>query len=99
MKKTAVLKMMITQPKRFVESILRYPPIAKKVSDRTAISILYFLRFKRRINLDNPRSFNEKLLWLTLNDRKPEYSQMVDKYEAKLFLTKKLNGGGILRIV
>ena len=94
MKITAVLKLMITQPKRFVESVLRYPPIAKKVSDRTAISILYFMRFKRRIDLDDPKSFNEKLLWLTLYDRKPEYSRMVDKYEAKGFLYNKLAGGG-----
>lgn len=37
----------------------------------------------RELNLDNPKTFNEKLQWLKLYDRKPEYTQMVDKYEVK----------------
>ena len=35
------------------------------------------------LNLDNPRTFNEKLQWIKLHDRKPIYTKMVDKYEAK----------------
>ena len=33
--------------------------------------------------MKNPKTFNEKLQWLKLYDRKPEYTTMVDKYEAK----------------
>jgi hypothetical protein len=40
----------------------------------------------QRLNLDNPQTFNEKLNWLKLYDRKPEYSIMVDKYEAKKYV-------------
>ena len=47
-------------------------------------------KFKRlvgyRLNLDNPRSYNEKLQWLKLNDIHPEYSKMVDKIEAKKYV-------------
>lgn len=43
-----------------------------------------------RPNLDNPRSFNEKLQWLKLHDRNPEYTQMVDKYEVKKFVADKI---------
>lgn len=38
------------------------------------------------LNLENPRSFNEKLQWLKLYDRKPVYTNMVDKVEAKKFV-------------
>lgn len=37
------------------------------------------------LNLKNPRTFNEKLQWLKLHDRKPIYTTMVDKYEAKKY--------------
>lgn len=35
------------------------------------------------LDLDNPKTFNEKLQWLKLHDRKPIYTSMVDKIEAK----------------
>lgn len=38
------------------------------------------------LNIDNPQTFNEKLQWLKLNDRNPEYTKMVDKYEAKKYV-------------
>ena len=38
------------------------------------------------LNLDNPKTFNEKLQWLKLHDRKPIYTTMVDKYEAKNYV-------------
>lgn len=41
-------------------------------------------------NLDNPKTFQEKLQWLKLNDRKPIYATMVDKYEAKSFLKERV---------
>jgi len=41
----------------------------------------------RKLNLNNPQTFNEKLQWLKLHDRRPEYTQMVDKYAAKEVVT------------
>lgn len=35
------------------------------------------------LNLENPKTFNEKLQWLKLYDRRPEYTMMVDKVEVK----------------
>lgn len=91
-------KLLFYHPKSFLESLIRIPFFAKMIPDRTAISIFYRMRFKRHINLDNPHSFNEKLLWLTLYDRQPEYVRMVDKYDAKTWIREKLerNGGGYL---
>ncbi len=44
-------------------------------------------------DLENPKTFNEKLQWLKLHDRKPEYVQMVDKYAAKAYVEKRIGGG------
>lgn len=38
------------------------------------------------LNLDNPKSFNEKLQWLKIHDIHPEYTKMVDKIEAKKYV-------------
>lgn len=43
---------------------------------------------KEKLNLKNPKTFNEKLQWLKLNDRKFEYTKMVDKFEAKEYVRK-----------
>lgn len=41
-------------------------------------------------NLDNPRTFNEKLQWLKLHYRNPEYTRMVDKYLVRDYIREKL---------
>lgn len=57
-------------------------------SDRTYLKMLFPLNLGYRLNLDNPKTFNEKLQWLKINYRRPEMTQMVDKYEAKEFASK-----------
>ncbi len=42
------------------------------------------------LNLENPKSFNDKLNWLKLHDRNPEYTLMVDKIEAKKWVAGKI---------
>ena len=47
------------------------------------------------LNLDNPQTFNEKLNWLKLYDRRPVYTTMVDKVEVKKYVAEKFGGLGI----
>lgn len=62
--------------------------IGKHLNDTTYLKILYFLSMKKILNLNNPQTFNEKLQWLKLNDHNPKYTKMVDKYEAKKYVSK-----------
>lgn len=55
-------------------------------SDAKYLKKLFKLRMGKDLNLDNPKTFNEKLQWLKLYNRKPEYTRMVDKYEAKRYV-------------
>jgi len=56
----------------------------------------YFLKVKWKrcmgyeLDLKHPKTFNEKLQWLKLYDRKPEYTIMVDKYRAKQWVADKV---------
>ena len=42
----------------------------------------------RELDLENPRTFNEKLQWLKLYNRKPEYTMMVDKVLVRDYIAR-----------
>lgn len=44
----------------------------------------------QELNLENPQTFNEKLQWLKLYNRRPEYTMMVDKYKVRDYIAEKL---------
>ena len=46
----------------------------------------YFFGMRKFPNLQNPTTYNEKLQWMKLYDRRPEYVRMVDKAEAKNYV-------------
>lgn len=48
------------------------------------------------LNLENPRTYNEKQNWLKLHDRKPEYTMMVDKYLVKDYVASKVGSEYII---
>ena len=57
------------------------------INDETYLKMKYYLIIKKRLDLKEPKTFNEKLQWLKLYDRNPEYTKMVDKYEAKKYVS------------
>lgn len=59
----------------------------KNLNDKKYLEIVYRGHFKRKLDLENPQTFNEKLQWLKLYDRKPQYTKMVDKYLVKEFVS------------
>lgn len=57
------------------------------LSDKLYIKLRYRYRMNKKLNLKFPKTFNEKLQWLKLYDRNPKYTKMVDKYEAKEYIS------------
>jgi len=57
-------------------------------SDKIYLKVYYFIKTGKRLNLKNPKSFNEKIQWLKLYDRQAIYSTMVDKYNVKKYVSK-----------
>ena len=49
-----------------------------------------------KLDLKNPRTYNEKLQWLKLYDHNPEYHRMVDKVEAKKWVAEKMGTDDII---
>ena len=54
--------------------------VGRILPDKLYLSLLFYHHFHRWMDWKNPKTFNEKLQWLKLHDRKPEYTRMVDKY-------------------
>ena len=60
--------------------------VAPYLPDALYLKLLFRHRIGHKLNLKNPKTYNEKLQWLKLNDIHPEYTQMVDKIEAKKYV-------------
>ena len=58
------------------------------LSDETYVKMIYRVHIGRRLDLENPQGFNEKLQWLKLYDHNPKYSIMVDKAAVKDYVSK-----------
>ncbi len=59
---------------------------ANFLSDKNYLRLYFRHRVGYKLNLDNPQTFNEKLQWLKLYDRREEYTKMVDKVDAKKYV-------------
>lgn len=57
------------------------------LSDEQYLKLMFKTKVGYALNLDNPRTYNGKLQWLKLNDRHTGYTQMVDKVEAKKYVS------------
>ena len=66
------------------------------MSDETYLKIGYRIRMGKKLNLDHPSTYCEKLQWLKIHDRNPEYTKLVDKYEVKRIISDKIGSEYII---
>ncbi len=59
-------------------------------SEAMYLKARFRLEMGYRLDLKNPKTFSEKLQWLKLYNRRPEYTTMVDKYAVKDYVAKKI---------
>ena len=71
---------------KIVVRIFRQKLFRDLVSDANYLRIINYLRLGGKLDLNNPRTFNGKIQWLKLHDRKDIYTTMVDKYEVKKYV-------------
>ena len=83
--KISSLKMYLSHPVRFLTRVGE-SSFMKKMSDERYLKMVFKDTMGYSLNLKEPRTFNEKLQWLKLYDRKPIYTDMVDKFGAKKYI-------------
>lgn len=87
------IKKIINEPQLLI-AWLSYNTIFRLPS-KMYLNILYKKKIGDKINWKHPIAFNEKLQWLKVYDKNPNYTQMVDKIEVKKYLVKYLRKEGI----
>lgn len=84
----SVLKL-LKNPAKIVY-ILDRLKIGRLIPDKLYLKMKYQSVFGRKLNLKDPQTFNEKLQWLKLYNRNPEYTKLVDKCDVKFYVAEKI---------
>ena len=59
-------------------------------ADEPYLKKMFRATMGKELDLNDPKTFNEKLQWLKLYNRKPEYTMMVDKYLVRDYIKETL---------
>ena len=81
-----IYKILVNSKYRF--KVLSEKGFYKNMDDETFLRKKYIAIEGKELDLNNPKTLNEKLQWLKLNDRKDVYTKLVDKYEVKKIIAK-----------
>ena len=73
--------------------------ISHVIPDKPYLKMQYRLMTGRKLLLENPRTFNEKLQWLKLYNRIPEYTKLVDKYEVRNYISEKIGSRYLIPLI
>lgn len=69
------------------------------VPDSWYLKSYYRSFFNKKLDLANPTSYNEKLQWLKIHDRKAVYTEMVDKLAAKDYVAERIGEQYIIPVL
>ena len=75
-----LLVIMISWQYRFFSGLLSFLPL------KIRLQVLYFRRFKKLINFNNPLTLNEKIQYRKIHDRNPIYKLYADKVLVKNYI-------------
>lgn len=67
---------------------LRDLKLMRFLNDEQYTKLTYRVQMGEKLNLVEPKKYNEKLQWLKLYDHNPIYSTIVDKFAAKEYVSK-----------
>lgn len=80
--------MLIKKIRAKIGWIVNKTGIYDSLSDEVYLSLKFKRRIGHTLNLVNPKSFNEKMQWLKLHDKNPQYTMLVDKALVKGYIAE-----------
>ena len=83
-----LVKMIID--KNFRTMVLGRRGFYKTMPDDIYLKRVFKSSIGRTLDLENPKTYNEKLQWLKINERRPEFTMMVDKYKVRNYIKQVL---------
>ena len=79
-----LFKLFLTHPRIFLVKSARH--LLAFLPDETYLKLFYRLIMHKKLELENPQTFTEKIQWLKLYDRNPLYTKMVCKNDVKEYV-------------
>lgn len=78
------------QSPRLVVRVLLDTKLSRMLTDKGHVKLAYWAGTGKKLRLKNPVTFNEKLQWLKLNDRRELYRICADKLRVRDYVAEKL---------
>lgn len=92
-----LVRFLLSPKHRFLA--LAYRGFYDSMPDEEYLKRMYKCHTGKELDLQNPKTFNEKLQWLKLYDRRPEYTSMVDKCEVKKIIADKIGSEYVIPLI
>lgn len=73
--------------------------ILRGIPDKSYIRLQYYLHMKRVLHINPPRTFNEKIQWLKLYDRRSFYTNIVDKYSVRSYIEQRIGADHLIPLL
>ena len=97
-KRLSKLKIFFRNP-YYVIGDWMYENHPKWMCDKWYLKVMWKKWMGYDLDLKHPKSFNEKIQWLKLYDRRPEYTMLVDKYRVKEWVADKIGAEYVVPIL
>lgn len=87
--------------KKLIKKSFRLPMdiFLRFLPDDVFLKCIYFIKMGKKLNLDQPKTFTEKIQWLKLYYRNPNYTTLVDKYEVRKYISQKIGDKYLIPIL
>ena len=72
------------------ELMIRLKYALRFLPDTLYVKLYFILTLRRKLDLENPITLNEKLQWMKFNDRNPLYSMVSDKFAVRKYIKEKI---------
>lgn len=89
-----IIRMRMAQQGRF-----RYLTASGLETDKRLLRELFEPRFGHPPNFERPRTFNEKVQWRKLHDRRPLLSLLADKYRVRSYVRERLGSAYLVPLL
>lgn len=83
--KNCKIKKIIDNPMLIVAK-MGFDGLLNWMNDEKYLKVMYYALMNKKLDIDKPHTYTEKLQWLKVHDRRPIYSILVDKYEVKRYV-------------
>lgn len=71
----------------------------RRLPDKTYLKLMFRIRNGKKLNLDKPETFCEKMNWLKLHDKQERYTDLVDKFKVREYIDEKLGEGHVFPLL